>query len=83
MIYFSGYLYTQHQMTEKKRIFRCENRNCRSKYKSLNIIFQLCLILFVFGRCHTNIQMEILIKEPSAHSHVPYPDRVHIIRLKN
>ena len=42
----------------------------------------LDFILFS-GRCHTNIQMEILIKEPSAHSHVPDPDRVHIIRLKN
>jgi len=40
-------------------------------------------MLLVFGRCHTNIQMEVLIKEPSEHSHVPDPDRVHIIRLKN
>ncbi len=26
--------------------------------------------------------MEVFIKSPSAHSHVPDPDRVHIIRLK-
>ncbi|CAF1560987.1 unnamed protein product, partial [Rotaria sordida] len=31
MIYFSGYLYTQHRITEEKRIFRCEDRNCRSR----------------------------------------------------
>lgn len=30
MIYFSGYFYTQHRKTEEKRIFRCEDRNCRS-----------------------------------------------------
>ncbi|CAF1005190.1 unnamed protein product, partial [Rotaria magnacalcarata] len=27
--------------------------------------------------------MQILIKEPSEHSHVPNPDRLHVIRLKN
>jgi hypothetical protein len=27
--------------------------------------------------------MEILIKEPSEHSHAPDPDRLHVIRLKN
>ncbi|CAF1217953.1 unnamed protein product [Rotaria sp. Silwood1] len=27
--------------------------------------------------------MEILLKEPSEHSHVPDPDRLHLIRLKN
>ena len=25
MIYFSGYLYTQHRVTKEKRIFRCED----------------------------------------------------------
>ncbi|CAF1308875.1 unnamed protein product [Rotaria sp. Silwood1] len=50
MIYFSEYLYTQHRITEEKRIFRCEDRNCR---------------------------------KPSEHSHVPDPDRLHLIRLKN
>ena len=30
MIYFSGYLYTQHHVTEEKRIFRCEDQTCRS-----------------------------------------------------
>ncbi|CAF1242925.1 unnamed protein product [Rotaria sp. Silwood1] len=29
MIYFSEYLYTQHRITEEKRIFRCEDPNCR------------------------------------------------------
>jgi hypothetical protein len=33
VIYLCGYLYTQHRITEEKRIFRCEDRNCRSKYK--------------------------------------------------
>ncbi|CAF4376832.1 unnamed protein product [Rotaria sp. Silwood2] len=28
MIYFSGFLYTQHRITEKKSIFRCEDRDC-------------------------------------------------------
>jgi hypothetical protein len=27
--------------------------------------------------------MQLLIKEASEHSHVPDPDRVHIVRLKN
>ena len=36
-----------------------------------------------FGRCHTNINMNVLIKEPSEHSHTPDPNRLHIIRLKN
>ncbi|CAF1571965.1 unnamed protein product [Rotaria sp. Silwood1] len=27
--------------------------------------------------------MEVLLKEPSEHSHVPDPDRLHLIRLKN
>ena len=41
MIYFSGYLYTQHRVTEEKPIFRCENRTCRSKYKFLNLMIQV------------------------------------------
>ena len=41
MIYSSGYLYTQHRVTEDKRIFRCEDRACRSKYKFLNLMFQV------------------------------------------
>ncbi|CAF3262022.1 unnamed protein product, partial [Rotaria sp. Silwood2] len=28
MIYFSGHLYTQRRITEEKRIFCCEDRNC-------------------------------------------------------
>jgi hypothetical protein len=40
-------------------------------------------MLFFFGRCHTNIQMEVFIKEPSEHSHTPDPDRLHVVRLKN
>jgi hypothetical protein len=31
VMYFSEYFYTQHRMTKEKRIFRCENRNCRRK----------------------------------------------------
>ncbi|CAF5100221.1 unnamed protein product [Rotaria sp. Silwood1] len=31
MLCYSGYLYTHHSMTEKKRVFRCEDRNCRSR----------------------------------------------------
>ncbi len=27
--------------------------------------------------------MQVLIKEASEHSHVPDPDRIHIVRLKN
>ncbi|CAF1568068.1 unnamed protein product [Rotaria sordida] len=27
--------------------------------------------------------MEVFIKEPSEHSHVPDPNRLHIVRLKN
>jgi len=27
--------------------------------------------------------MQVLIKEPSEHSHAPDPDRLHVIRLKN
>ena len=40
MIYFFGYLETQHRVTEEKRIFRCEDRTCRSKYKFLNLMIQ-------------------------------------------
>ena len=43
MIYFSGYLYTQHRVTEEKRIFRCEDRTCRSKYKFLDLTIQVFL----------------------------------------
>ena len=41
MIYFSGYLYTEHRVTEEKRMFRCEDRTCRSKYKFLNLMIQV------------------------------------------
>ena len=41
MIYVSGYVYTQHRVTEEKRIFRCEDGTCRSKYKSLNLMIQI------------------------------------------
>ena len=39
--------------------------------------------MLVFGRCHTNVDMNEFIKQPSEHSHVPDPSRLHIIRLKN
>jgi len=39
--------------------------------------------MFFLGRYDTNIQMEVFIKAPTDHSHVPDPDRLHIIRLKN
>jgi hypothetical protein len=45
MLYYSGYFYTQYQVTEKKRIFRCEDRNCRSKKKKLGIFFNFFLFL--------------------------------------
>ncbi|CAF3110647.1 unnamed protein product [Rotaria sp. Silwood2] len=35
------------------------------------------------SRCYTNIQMNVLIKEPSPHSHATNPDKLHVIRLKN
>ncbi len=82
MIFLSGFFYTQHRMTEEKRLFRCENRNCRSKYKLRNRMSNQLDIIF-FGRCQTNIPMQVLIKEPSEHSHAPDPDRLHVIRLKN
>ena len=34
MIYFSGYVYTQHRVTEEKRIFRCEDRICKVNINS-------------------------------------------------
>ena len=43
MVYFPGYLYTQHRVTEEKRIFRCEDRTCRSKYKCLKLMIQVFL----------------------------------------
>ena len=46
MIYFSGYVYTQHRVTEEKRIFRCEDQTCRSKYKSLNLMIQIFYAIF-------------------------------------
>ena len=44
---------------------------------------QISLILYFFGPCQTNILMQVLIKEPSEHSHASEPDRLHVIRLKN
>ena len=46
MIYFSGYVYTQHRVTEEKRIFRCEDGTCRSEYKSLNLMIQIFYAIF-------------------------------------
>ena len=82
MIYLSGYCYTQHRMTEEKRILRCEDRDCRSKCKPRNLISNYLWFFFISG-CQTNIQMEILIKEPSDHSHAHDPDWFHVIQLKN
>ncbi|CAF1647294.1 unnamed protein product [Rotaria sordida] len=45
--------------------------------------FSLKFDIIFFGRCQTNIQIKILLKEPYEHSHVPDPDRFHVIRLKN
>ena len=39
--------------------------------------------MLFFGRCHTNVDMNGFMKEPSEHSHAPDPNRLHIIRLKN
>ena len=52
MIYFSGCLYTQHRVPEEKRIFRCEDRTCRSKYKFLNLVIQLFLMLLFWSLLH-------------------------------
>ena len=39
--------------------------------------------MLFFGRYHTNVDMNEFIKEPSEHSHVPDPNRLYVIRLKN
>ena len=39
--------------------------------------------MFCFGRCRTNINMDVSIKELSEHSHVLNPNRLHVIRLEN
>ena len=39
--------------------------------------------MLFFGLCHTNVDMNEFMKEPSEHSHAPDPNRLHIIRLKN
>jgi len=44
MIFLSGFFYTQHRITEEKRLFRCENRNCRSV--NCEIECQISLILY-------------------------------------
>jgi hypothetical protein len=31
VVYHGGFVYTQHSVTDEKRIFRCENRDCKSK----------------------------------------------------
>ncbi|CAF1136196.1 unnamed protein product [Adineta steineri] len=31
MVCYSGYLYTQHSISGEKRVFRCEDRNCKSR----------------------------------------------------
>ncbi|CAF1533621.1 unnamed protein product [Rotaria sordida] len=82
MIYFSRFFYTQLQITEERCIFRYADRDCRSKYKSRSVVSNLLDIIF-FGRSQTNIQVEVLLKEVSEHSHAPDPDRLHVIRLKN
>jgi len=32
IVYHDGYVYTQHRVTDEKRVFRCESRDCKSKY---------------------------------------------------
>ena len=39
--------------------------------------------MLFFGRCHTNVDINEFIKEPSGHSHIPDLNRLHVIRLKN
>ena len=39
--------------------------------------------MLFFDRCHPNVDMNEFIKEPSGHSHVPDPNKLHVIRLKN
>jgi len=31
IVYHRGFVYTEHRVTNEKRIFRCKNRNCKSK----------------------------------------------------
>ena len=31
IVYYGGFVYMQHRLTDKKRIFLCENRDCKSK----------------------------------------------------
>ncbi|CAF3352404.1 unnamed protein product, partial [Rotaria sp. Silwood2] len=41
MIYCSGLFYTQHRITEEKRIFRCTDRNCRNEAPSTILFYVL------------------------------------------
>ena len=82
MTYFSGYLYTQHRVTEERHTFHCEDRTCKSIYKFLIPMILLFSMLF-FGRLHTYVDMNEFIKELSEHSHVPDANRLDIIRVKN
>ena len=32
IVYHDGFVYTQHRLTDEKRIFRCESRDCKRKW---------------------------------------------------
>jgi hypothetical protein len=31
MIYYAGFMYTQHRSDEEKHVFRCKRRDCKSE----------------------------------------------------
>ena len=81
MIFFAGHLYTQHRITDEKEYFVVKIETAEV---SINLSIQYFYINpCVFGRCYTNVHMEVFLKEPSEHSHAPDPNRIHIIRLRN
>ena len=39
--------------------------------------------MFPVGRSHTNSSMGTFLSEPTAHNHVPNPERIPVIELRN
>ena len=78
---FEEYIYTLERKTDVKSIFRCQNRDCKGKFKYDNNIY-----LFLAPDWVVAIQIQrwmLYLSGPTEHYHTPNLDRAPVVDLKN
>ena len=83
MLLHESYIYTLERTTTRKLIFRCRNPVCKGKIMLLIKILIVRKNFINLARCHTSLSMDTFLPQPTSHCHIPSPDLVPFIQLKN